>query len=376
MSMAGCWFLLMVNEAFKLGDRDFQLPGVGSYMSAAAANGDVWAMTAAVLAMIALIVFLDQLLWRPLVIWSQKFRIEETGPPLIAETWFLNILRNSSLIGGIHRLGRNLSRSIQNLCAKKRNPPSKEIFPLAVSRFFLILVFALLLTAAFFVARLLMGMQLEQWIYLSSMVLLTFLRVAACLSISLLIALPLGLTLGLSEKALGYLEPLIQIGASFPATLLFPAAILLLHFLGVSLAIGSVVLMLMGSFWYVFLNVIAGAKAIPSDLKEVAANFQLNRIQRFFWLQLPAIFPYLVVGIMTAAGGAWNASIVAEYVNYKGEVLTTPGIGSSISLAAQNNDMPLLAASILALAVFVVLLNYSFWLRLYRYSEQHFAINN
>ena len=221
-----------------------------------------------------------------------------------------------------------------------------------------------------------MGMQLEQWIYLSSMVLLTFLRVAACLSISLLIALPLGLTLGLSEKALGYLEPLIQIGASFPATLLFPAAILLLHFLGVSLAIGSVVLMLMGSFWYVFLNVIAGAKAIPSDLKEVAANFQLNRIQRFFWLQLPAIFPYLVVGIMTAAGGAWNASIVAEYVNYKGEVLTTPGIGSSISLAAQNNDMPLLAASILALAVFVVLLNYSFWLRLYRYSEQHFAINN
>jgi NitT/TauT family transport system permease protein len=180
---------------------------------------------------------------------------------------------------------------------------------------------------------------------------------------------------GLSEKWSRLLEPFIQVGASFPATLLFPIAILLFEAAGFPLGIGSVFLMLMGSFWYIFLNVIAGARAMPSDLREVAANFTFNRRQRFFFLNLPAVFPYLVTGLVTASGGAWNASIVSEYVSYKNQILTTPGIGSSISLAAQNNDMPLLAASIVVLVVVVVIINLAVWLRLYHYSEKRFAIN-
>ena len=133
--------------------------------------------------------------------------------------------------------------------------------------------------------------------------------------------------------------------------------------------------MLMGTQWYILFNVMAGAKAMPSDLRETAKSFSFNRFQRLLWLELPAIFPYLITGIVSAAGGAWNASIVAEYTTYKGEVWTTAGIGSSISLAAQNNDYPLLAASILILVAVVALINYQVWLKLYHYSEKRFALN-
>ncbi len=375
MSMAGCWFLLMVNEAFKLGNRDFQLPGLGSYMSVAANHGDIFAIITAMIAMIVLIILLDQFLWRPLVTWSQKFRIEDTAPSTITETWFLNVLNNSYIIGANRRLGHRFSKEIQNWQASLKTASHHQISKI-VSRICIVILFALIIAAVYSVIRLILPVTFDEWKHLGTMLLYTFIRVLICLIISLLIAVPIGLMIGLSEKNLRLFEPLIQIGASFPATLLFPVIVLLMNILGISLAIGSVVLMLMGSFWYVFLNVIAGAKAMPSDLREVAANFQFSTKQTFFWLHLPAIFPYLIVGIMTAAGGAWNASVVSEYVNYRNKVMTTPGIGSAIELAAQHNNMHLLAASILVLSAFVVIINYCVWLRVYHYSEKRFAINN
>ena len=133
--------------------------------------------------------------------------------------------------------------------------------------------------------------------------------------------------------------------------------------------------MLLGTQWYILFNVMAGTRAMPSDLREAAASFRFNRIQRFLWVYVPAIFPYLITGILSASGGAWNASIVAEYAMFKGQVLTTPGLGSSISLAAQNNNFPLLAASVLVMVIVVVIINYQVWLRLYHYSEKRFALN-
>lgn len=409
MSMAGGWFLLMVNEAFKLGDRDFQLPGLGSYMSVAAQKGDVFAMIAAVVAMILLIVILDQLLWSPIISWSQKFRIEETGPPTHAHAWFLMVLKNSRLIKGSCKCSTFVNERFQDWKSRKsqavfqnksilalqsakrfkffpfrkkklkKDEKSKEtisITGLIVSRIFLILLFGLLIAAGIAVVHLLDDIHIGDWATLCYLFLLTFIRVLVCILISLLVAVPMGLLFGLSEKAITFLEPFIQVAASFPATLLFPVFILVLNYFGISLAIGSVVLMLMGSFWYVFLNVIAGAKAMPSDLKEVAMSFQLSTKQRFFWLDLPVIFPYLIVGVMTGTGGAWNASIISEYVHYKNEVQSTPGIGSAISLAAQNNDTPLLTASILVLSFFVVIINFAVWARLNHYSEKKFTINN
>lgn len=207
------------------------------------------------------------------------------------------------------------------------------------------------------------------------MTLLTFGRVTTCVIIGTCIALPLGLMIGLSEKISKRLEPVIQIAASFPATLLFPILILLFSYANIPLGVGSIILMLMGTQWYILFNVIAGAKAMPSDLKEALITFRLKKMQRFLSLYLPAVFPYLVTGLVTAAGGAWNASIVAEYISYKKQVLTVPGIGSTISLSAQNGDIPLLVASILVMSSVVVILNYQIWLRLYHYSEKRFSLN-
>jgi NitT/TauT family transport system permease protein len=375
MSMAGGWFLLMITEAFRLGNRDFQLPGLGSYMSVAASRGDVPAMINAIMAMVVLIVFLDQLLWKPLIVWSQKIRVEETSSDVLAESWFLNLIKNSHLFAFFKSIFHHLAVIRQN--RKARVPKKLKFSALGslMNSVALLILFVLLITAAFFVGKLLKEVSFEQWLLLSKMLLLTLIRVFICVMISVVIMLPLGLAIGSSEKWNRALQPILQIVASFPATLLFPALIFLFKLLGIPLGIGSIVLMTMGTQWYILFNVMAGVKAMPSDLKEVATSFRFKHFQRFLWLKFPAIFPYLITGILTASGGAWNASIVAEYITYKDQVWTIPGIGSTINLAAQNNDYPLLAASICLMLIVVVLINFQVWMRLYHYSEKRFALN-
>jgi NitT/TauT family transport system permease protein len=375
MSMAGAWFLLMVNEAFTLDGRDFRLPGLGSYMSVAASKQDVPAMAGAIVAMIFLIVFIDQFLWRPLVVWSQRFRIEETSPPLQTESWFLNVLKTSYLIGFVITQFERLGKWVQN--RKNRTKRSLE-FHLTVkllSKIVIIALLVLLAIAAVFVFNLVKNVAVDQWLLLGRLLGLTFCRVLICVFISVVVMLPLGIAACASQKRARLLQPVLQIAASFPATLLFPVFILIFVLCKIPLGIGSVVLMLMGTQWYVLFNVMAGARAIPSDLREMTTSFQFSGRNRFWSLQLPAITPYLITGALAASGGAWNASIVAEYVTYKNQIWTTPGIGSAISMAAQNNDYPLLAASILVMIVVVVLINFQVWLRLYHYSEKRFALN-
>ncbi len=375
MSMAGGWFLLMVNEAFKLGDRDFRLPGLGSYMSVAASEGNVLAMVQAIIAMMILIVFLDQLLWRPLVVWSQTIRVEETGSAVLAESWFLNLIKSSYLFAFLKTAVRRLVEILQNQKAKRSKKLHLKRIGSIIGPIALFTLFASVITAIFFVSKLLKGISVEEWLFLGKMLLLTFARVFICVTVSVIIMLPLGLAIGLSEKWSRTFQPILQIVASFPATLLFPALIFLFKLVGIPLGIGSIVLMSLGTQWYVLFNVMAGVKAMPSDLKEAARSFRFNRIQRFLWVHCPAVFPYLITGVLTASGGAWNASIVSEYITYKDQVWTVPGIGATISLAAQNNDYPLLAASISVMVIIVVLINFQVWMRLYHYSEKRFALN-
>ena len=376
MSVAGGWFFLMINEAFKLGNRDFRLPGLGAYMSVAADHGDIFAMLLAILAMIGLILFLNQFIWRPLIVWSQKFRIEETGAVHFEESWFLNILKHSLLISALRRVFRELAHIIQNQKSKTTPIQANFHWLCLIMSWTILFILALLIAIAVFSSfNLLKVIDFKQWMHLGKLLLLTFIRVYTCVIISVLVMLPFGLLIGLSEKLNQKLQPLIQTAASFPASLLFPIVIVIFQWLKIPLGIGSIVLMLMGTQWYVLFNVIAGARAIPSDMKEVADSFHYSRLQRFFWLYLPAVFPYLITGILSAAGGAWNASVVAEYVNTQQNVLTTPGIGSMISIAAQNNDYSLLAGSIFIMIITVAFLNYQVWLRLYHYSEKRFALN-
>ena len=376
LSVAGGWFFLMVAEAFALKGRDFRLPGLGAYMSVASSQGDTLAMIFAIVAMVGLIFCLNQLFWNPLVVWSKKFRIEETSSPQIKTSWFLNGLKNSLLIARLRSFSCSLTNFLQN--RKAKTAPWKADFGKwgsIASRVLLAGFIFCVGVAVFSTGALLRGVEGSQWLYFGKLFSLTFCRVYFCVLISVFVMLPLGLAIGLSNKWTQRLQPLIQVGASFPASLLFPLAIFVFQWLHIPLGIGSLVLMLLGTQWYVLFNVIAGARAMPSDLREVAASFRYNRIQRFVWLYLPAVFPYLITGILSAAGGAWNTSIVAEYVDYNNQIFTVPGIGSSISIAAQNNDYAGLAASIVVMMSGVAFINYLVWLRLYHYSEQRFALN-
>jgi len=187
--------------------------------------------------------------------------------------------------------------------------------------------------------------------------------------------LPVGLAIGLTPSLSRRLQPVVQVAASFPAPMLFPIVIAALAYAGVPLGWGSILLMLLGTQWYVLFNVIAGAMAVPADLKEAARSYRITGWARLTKVLIPAVFPYLVTGWVTAAGGAWNASIVSEYVTFKGRVMTAPGIGSQISLAAERGDLPGLAASVLIMSTLVVLFNRNVWRRLYHLAETRYALN-
>lgn len=378
MSMAGGWFFLMITESYKLKDKDFRLPGVGSYMTVAVEEGRVDAMCWAMLAMVLMIVALDQLLWRPVVVWAQKFRVEEGGEQPIMSSWVLNWIRRSRLVAAA---GRLIHRERSKSTLSRRLPkPSFDPAPIEQKgRWISLAVFVILLATlaygAWQLLFLLAQVPAAAWRETLLAAFATLARVLVSTAIGTLWALPAGLAIGLSPKLSRIAQPVVQVAASFPAPMLFPLAIAVLSMAGVSLNFGSIVLMLLGTQWYILFNVIAGAMAIPADLRETARSYRLSLAERVKILYVPAVFPYLVTGWVTAAGGAWNASIVAEYVTFKGQVLETRGLGRQISEATLQENFPLLAASVLVMAVLVVTFNRTVWRRLYHVAEQRFSLS-
>jgi NitT/TauT family transport system permease protein len=381
MSMAGGWFFLMVSEAFVLGDKDFRLPGLGSYMSAAVARDDGAAMAWAVAAMVAMIVVLDQLLWRPAVVWSQKFRVEESGQAELARSWFLDALRRSRLV----RQARLRLRRRRLTRGRARPPPPVPVRPPAApgtrspaaSALAGLLLAALLAGMAVGTAdlvRLLRGVAGPEWSRIALDAARTLGRVLAATALGTLWTLPAGLAIGLHPRLSRLAQPVVQVVASFPAPMLFPAAVAVLKAVGVGLGWGSVVLMLLGTQWYVLFNVVAGASSIPADLREAARLYRMGAWQRFRDLYAPAVFPFLLTGWVTAAGGAWNASIVSEYVTFRGQVLRAEGLGALISEAAAGARLPALAASVVVMSAVVVLFNRAVWRPLNGLAERRFSL--
>jgi NitT/TauT family transport system permease protein len=376
MSMAGGWFFLMVSEAFVLGDHDFRLPGLGAYMSVAVARGDGVAMASAVVTMTLMIVALDQLLWRPAVVWAQKFTQDEgQGGGEAARSWFLSLLRRSRLVRlARHRL-RKFRRATPVAAAQPPSPaPAPNRAPSRLLSGLLLAGLVLLLAAGavelFHLVRHLPG---QEWLITLAAAGATLGRVLLAVALGTAWALPVGLAIGLSPRLSRILQPVTQVLASFPAPMLFPAVVALLAWLGIGLGIGSVALMLLGTQWYILFNVVAGAMAIPADLREAARSYRIEGWRRFRTLLLPSVLPYLITGWVTAAGGAWNASIVSEYVSLKGRTATTFGLGARIGTAAEAADFPSLAASVVVMSAFVVLFNRLVWRRLNDYAARRFA---
>jgi NitT/TauT family transport system permease protein len=379
MSMAGGWFFLTVTEAFTLGDRDFRLPGIGSYMSVAIDRGDTRAMACAIVAMIVMIVTVDQLLWRPALAWAQKFKVEETSGGEAPSSWLLDVLRGSRLVPWLERnVGRLLAAMgtrPDEAAMAGETPPGRRILPWTVGVIAAAAGFAVVAWGTLHLVDLLAAVTRSEWGSLARALGLTFLRAAAAVALGACWAVPFGVWVGLSPARTRIVQPLVQVAAAFPAPMIFPLVTLAVLSAGVPFAWGCVLLMLLGSQWYILFNVLAGATAIPQDLREAADVYGITNLARWRTLYLPAIFPQLVTGLVTAAGGAWNASIVAEYVRYRGQTLIAPGLGALITQASESANFPLLAAGVLTMAFALVALNRTVWRRLYRLADERYSLN-
>lgn len=379
MSWAGGWFFLMAAEIFTVGQRDFRLPGLGAYLHEAASQQNFQAIAWGVGALVLTVVLLDQLVWRPLMAWTERFKVEMVESDNPPTSWFYNLLHNSRISHWfndaitdplISRLDRRMLRIAPPDPVYRAGANGRAW----VNRIIILIGLVVLLYGVTQSVLLLITVPSREWAQVAIGVGATFVRVVIALLLALAWTIPVGVAIGTNPRLAGILQPIVQVTASVPATAIFPVFVLLLIGLPGGLNLAAVLLMLMGTQWYLLFNIIAGASAIPQDLKYTARLIHLNGWQRWRTLTLPALFPYLVTGMITASGGAWNASIVSEYVTFGGTTLRTTGIGSLIAQATAEGNYPLLLAATLSMIAVVILINRLFWRRLYQLAEERYRM--
>jgi NitT/TauT family transport system permease protein len=382
MSVAGGWFFLMACEMFVLGDKDFRLPGLGSYLQTAASNGNTRALMWGLGAMVAVIVLMDQLIWRPVIAWADKFKFEQVESSGNAHHSLLNFIRRESFLIRMYRrilhpvvdwmtlkFASGAKRAAETFAAPQGARPRRWIGWVFAGLGAMVVVYGVYRTIGE-----LAQLHRADYFELLRSAGITFLRVNLALLIGAIWTIPVGVAIGFSPRFARLMQPLVQLAASIPATALFPVILLFLIRLRGGIEIAAMLLMLLGTQWYILFNVIAGAMAIPTDLKEAAQVFRFGTFDRWRHLILPGIFPYLVTGMVTASGGAWNASIVAEYFHFQGRIVKAPGLGSTISSASDAGHFNVLLASTLIMATVVVLINRLVWRRLYRLASTRFKL--
>jgi NitT/TauT family transport system permease protein len=385
MSVAGAWFTLMACEMFHFGTKDFRLPGLGSYLQTAADRKSGDAIAWGLVTMIAIIVAIDQLIWRPLIGWSDKFKFEQVESTQHVSSPLLHLFSHSNALATIARhTTQPLNEAIYIKLANRRrqqavrhathSEPTANRGSQIATWLFLAIVAAGVLFAAQRAIDLVRPVTGPQYLELLKGAGATFLRVNFSLVLAAAWTIPVGVAIGSHPRLARLAQPLAQIAASVPATALFPVVLLVLVRLGGGLGIGSIALMLLGTQWYILFNVIAGAMAIPTDLKEVATLFRFSTADRWKKLILPGIFPFLVTGMVTASGGAWNASIFAEYFTLDGKTLTTLGLGEQINAATANGEFPIILLGTILISLMVVTTNRLLWRRLYRLAETRYRL--
>ena len=374
MSMSGGWFFVVASEAISVSNQSIRLPGIGSYIALAIEARDLGAMAWAISAMALGIVAVDQLLFRPLVAWGHKFRFEEDGGTEQPRSWLLAWLRRTR---GVRTLGRwvlrQLARSLglfrlrfDGTSARARPAPAAAWLQRGWT---LLLALAVLLASVV----LLRFVHTEVgWPEVGHVLVLggyTGLRVLALIALAALLWVPVGVWIGLNPRWAGRLQAAAQVMAAFPANLLFPVAVLLIVRWQLNPDLWLSPLMVFGTQWYILFNVIAGASAIPTELRLAAANLGLRGWLRWRRFLLPAVFPSFVTGAITASGGSWNASIVAEYVSWGPTTLQAQGLGSYIAQMTAAGDFPRIALGIGVMCIFVMALNHWLWRPLYRLAD-------
>jgi NitT/TauT family transport system permease protein len=379
VSVAGGWFFLMACEMFVLGSRDFRLPGLGSYLQTAASAGNTPAILWGLGTMIFIIVATDQLLWRPIIAWSDRFKFEQVESSKHVRSPLLHMLQQSNVVRRLSRVTlQPFAEQLYKRAASHRSthPEYDQAKQSAPSRIIRGITFAIVLVVVLYASmrsiHMLRSIDGHQFGLIVGGAGATLLRVIVSLMLATLWTVPVGVAIGFHPRLARIAQPLAQIAASVPATALFPVLLLLLLKSGAGMGTAAILLMLLGTQWYILFNVIAGAMAIPSDLKEVSRIFRFGTIQRWKTIILPGIFPYLLTGLITASGGAWNASIIAEYFRLKGQTMTTFGLGEQISAATDAGKFAALLLATIVMALMVVTINRLVWRPLFRLAESKY----
>lgn len=380
MSFGGGWFFLTASEALSVNNHNFALPGVGAYVAAAGDAGDLDKVLLAVGVMILMVVGVNVLFWRPLTAWAERLRLEDSGAAQASRSLTLELLRRSSIprsLGGFAgRLVYPLDRVMAVFGRAERPLRDSAVRTRAGDWVFGVAVGALVgygaLRAVSYIGATVGFGEIGHALLLG---LATFARVVVLIVVATVVWVPVGVWIGLNPKVSRVAQPVVQILASFPANFLFPIFTAALLATGISLDVGGILLMALGAQWYILFNVIAGASAIPNDLREAATNLRLPPMLRWRKLIGPAIFSSYVTGGITAAGGAWNASIVAEVVSYHGTTLTATGLGAYIRDATADGDAGRILVGVIVMSVYVVAMNRVLWRRLYALAQRRYSLS-
>lgn len=379
MSFGAGWFFLTVSEAITVNKRSYALPGIGSYVAAASARSELGHVLLAILVMIVMVLGVNFVFWRPLVAWSEKFRNEQTEAAEQPRSIMLDTLRQSR----VPRLLRRPLRPVTVVFDRITRPFGLADRPLmanitrrrAGDALFGIGVAVVVALGSISALRYIGdSVGLGAFAHAFGLGAITFARVIVVVVASTLIWVPVGVKIGMSPRLARYAQPIVQVLASFPANFLFPFFAAFLIASGIGLDWGGIVLMALGAQWYILFNTIAGAMSIPSDLREAMDNFGVRGWQRWRRLIIPGIFPAYVTGGITAAGGAWNASIVAELVTYGHHALIATGLGSYIALSTADGQFAKTLTGIVVMSIYVVGLNRLVWRRLYRLAETRYSL--
>jgi NitT/TauT family transport system permease protein len=380
MSMSGGWFFVVASEAITVGDTTITLPGVGSYIAKANDAGDWSAIGAAVLTMGIVILLYDQLLFRPIVAWAAKFRVELSVAQDVESSWVLNLIKRTHWL----RLGvtpvfgalRGVSLwpvrlpTILPQREKESGQPSRLVDALWILLIVAVAAWAAWLTISYIATEL-------SWDEVGRVFVLTFytlIRVVALMALATFVWVPISVWIGLRPRWAEAIQPIAQFLAAFPVNLLFGAAVSLVLAFDLNPNIWLSFLIVFGTQWYIVFNTIGGAAAFPNDLREAVANFGIRGWRWWRQVIIPGVAPYYLTGAITASGGSWNASIVAEYVKWKDHTVVAQGVGSYIAQATDKGDFPRIVLGVAMMSVFVTIFNRLFWRRLYAYAERRLRL--
>ena len=380
MSVSGGWFFVVASEAITVAGNDVKLPGIGSYIALAIDRRDLAAVGYAILAMLFFILVYDQLLFRPLLAWVQRFKVEAIGQDEVEPPWFLIMLQRARLfdllLALFDRMAAVVSRAHHAVPGRVRParapPPLPRWIDLGWNSVLAFGSLAALVYIGLFVRT---EVSAGEVLHVLLLGLATLVRVVVLIALAALIWVPIGVWIGLRPRLAHRVQPVVQFLSAFPANLFFPVAVYLIVTYHLSVEVWVSPLMILGTQWYILFNIIAGTLALPTDYQFVASNLGVSRWLWWRRLVLPGIFPAFVTGAVTASGGSWNASIVAEVVKWGNDTLVATGVGAYIAQATEKGDFPRVALGIVVLCLYVLLFNRLLWRRLYNLAEERLRLD-